>query len=199
MFAVGHLSLGYLVSKAVQKATKTDVNLPVVFFLSLIPDIDLLFRRLTPHRGPTHSLVVQTLVFVPVFLYYRRRSLPYFAALASHALIGDLLTADGAQILWPLTRSWYGFGIGILSVESISIELLVFVLAMAALVMTKDIRRLWSGQRSNLILTIPSGVILLSGLAGYGEAYSEAMFLPHMIFLAIFSISILRGLSTEKK
>ena len=81
MYAVGHLALGCLFAEAFQRHLKTKINLPLVFLLSLIPDIDLLISD-DVHRGITHSIIVSALVFIPFFVHYWKRSVPYFAALA---------------------------------------------------------------------------------------------------------------------
>jgi membrane-bound metal-dependent hydrolase YbcI (DUF457 family) len=106
MWFLGHFALGYFSALGVSKFTKEKINIPLVWFISILPDIDFFFEPLIIHRGPTHSIVIAALAFLPIFLIYRR-GLPYFAALLSHSLIGDFLVPP-VQLLWPIDMSWYG-------------------------------------------------------------------------------------------
>jgi hypothetical protein len=57
MYAVGHFALGYLTSKIASKSLNVNINLPLIFLASVLPDIDLLIPGLH-HRGPLHSIIV---------------------------------------------------------------------------------------------------------------------------------------------
>src|SRR3989337_3493155 len=103
LFAVGHMALAYLLGKASAKPLKININIPLIMVLSIIPDIDILAGVDEIHRGPTHSVIAALLVFVPFFVVYRRKAVPYFLALVSHGLIGDLLIRRDVQLLWPIT------------------------------------------------------------------------------------------------
>jgi membrane-bound metal-dependent hydrolase YbcI (DUF457 family) len=190
MFAVGHLAIGYLTAKVFQKVLKTEVNLPLVFLLSLIPDVDLLVRNHV-HRGPTHSLIVMSLVFIPIALYYRKRCVPYFAALVQHSLIGDFLTSEGARLFWPLDPAFYGVGISMHSLEGISLEWLSFLVAMVVLAKSGDLKLLLKPRKTNLLLTVPVGVIWLSAVMSFGQDVPLGLLIPHLVFLAVFALSIL--------
>ncbi len=198
MFAVGHLALGYLSAKAIQKPLKTRINLPLTFLLSIIPDIDLLIPGLK-HRSITHSIIILTLASAPFLIRYRKTALPYFAALIQHVVIGDLLTNGGAQILWPLTNHAYGLGIEQYGITSLTLEWLSFLLALTILAKTNDLKKLSQNNLSNLLLTIPTAVILLSILIGIGMQAPQALLIPHIIFLAIFALSILKLASRTQK
>lgn len=190
MFAVGHLAVGYMTSKAASRALKTKINLPLVFLLSLIPDVDLLWPAHV-HRGPTHSIVIATLIFLPAFVKYRKVSIPYFVALVQHSLIGDMLTGDGAKLLWPITNSWYGQGLSMTSPEVILLEWLCFGSALVILTLSHDIKVLLKPDKTNLLLTIPAGAIFLSAVLGIGYRTQMALLIPHLIFLTLFALSIL--------
>jgi len=192
MFAVGHLAIGYLSAKVFQKLLKTDINLPMIFFLSLIPDVDLLIPGLV-HRGITHSIILLTLMFIPIFLFYRKTSIPYFAAITQHPLVGDFFTGR-TQIFWPLTSIFYGGGIDVLSSANISIECISFLLAIIILTKTNDLRLLFKSQKSNLLLTVPSGAIFVSSIIGMSKAPPRELLIPHLIFLTVFTFSIMKFL-----
>jgi len=191
MFAVGHLALGYLFAKSFQKPLKTRINLPLIFLLSIISDIDLLFPEIK-HRSITHSILTLTLASIPFIIHYRKTSIPYFAALTQHALIGDLITNGGVELLWPLTNHTYGLGIEQYGVTSITLEWLTFLLALTLLAKTNDWKTLFQNNQSNLLLTIPSAVILTSMLISIGTKIPATLLIPHMIFLSIFALSILK-------
>ena len=200
MFAVGHLAIGYLSAKVFQKFIRTDINLPMIFFLSLIPDIDLLIPGLV-HRGATHSIIVLTLMFVPIFLFYRKNSIPYFIAITQHALVGDFFTG-GIQMFWPLTSNWYGERISVLSFTNISIEWASFLLAIIVLTKTNGLRLLFKSKKSNLLLTVPSGAIFVSSIIGaraigMSERAPTELLIPHLVFLTVFTFSIMKFLSKK--
>lgn len=195
MFAVGHLALGYLTGKLSSKLLKVNINISLVLLLSLLPDIDLIIPGLE-HRGPTHSIVIYTIIFLPAFMIYKKRAIPYFAALAQHSLIGDLLTGGGAQILWPLTSNWYGAGIMMTSLTNVYIEWTIFLISMTLMLKTKDIWKLFQHRPSNLLLTIPALTIILPTFLRFPLAVPIELIIPHLIYLAIFALSILTDLKS---
>ena len=189
-YAIGHLALGYLFAKGCERGLKLRMNLPAVFVLSLIPDADLLVPSLA-HRGATHSIIVAALVFLPLFFFLGWRSVPYFASLLQHDLVGDLLTARGDMLLWPVTSSSFGIGIPIQSATNVSIEIGSFILALSVLVVSGDLVRLIEPHKSNLLLLIPSGVILASFLFGVaGEIAPTSLLIPHISLLLLFVLSM---------
>jgi len=105
MYLLGHLGLGYLFGSTVEKIFKMKYNIPFVLFCSLLPDLDIFFKDFLIHRGPTHSIVVFLILFVPIYFVYPR-SLPYFASYASHLLVGDFFQYAPLQSLWPISEAW---------------------------------------------------------------------------------------------
>lgn len=195
MFAVGHLALGYLIAKASSKSLRVEVNLPLVLLLSVLPDIDLILPYFE-HRGITHSIIVVTIAFTPVFLYYTRKSLPPFLALAQHILIGDYIVGGhmGTQILWPLTTTYYGLDVVLASQANVTLEIISFSIAIVVLILTKDLRKLLKPQKSSLLLTIPEAAIFGSAVIAGHNPISVELLLPHLIFFAIFGFAILISL-----
>jgi len=189
MYAVGHLAIGYLSGKATSKLAQVDVNVPLLFALSIIPDIDLLIPGLT-HRGPTHSIILLSLLFLPVFLLYKKKATPYFAALILHPLIGDSLTG-GTQLLWPLTTNYYGIGIGITSLTNILTEWILFLASLTILFKAKDMQTLFQPHPSNLLLSIPTFTVLLPTILSFPLHVHPTLIIPHLIYLTIFTLSIL--------
>lgn len=191
MYAVGHLALGYITGKATGKLLNVKVNLPLLFLASIIPDIDLLIPGLQ-HRGPTHSLIISILIFIPLAAYYGKKATPYFIALTQHSLIGDYLTSEGIQLLWPInSTNYYGLPIEITSLTNILLEWILFLTAFTILLKTRDAQTLLQPHPSNLLLSIPTFTVLLPTLLSFPEYVPPALIIPHLTYITIFTISIL--------
>jgi len=188
MYAVGHLATGYLSGKAVSKLAQVDVNIPLLFALSIIQDIDLLIPGLK-HRGPTHSIIILCLLFLPAFVFYRKKAAPYFAALIAHPLVGDGITG-GAQLLWPLTTSDYGMRTVITSSANILTEWVFFLISFAILFKTRDMQTLLQPHSSNLSLLIPIFTVLTPTFFMFPLYVPLELIIPHLIYLTIFALSI---------
>jgi LexA-binding, inner membrane-associated putative hydrolase len=188
-FAVGHFSVGYILAKGSSKATKTRINLPTVFMLSVIPDIDLLLPFLQ-HRGPLHSIILLTAIFVPFFAKYKSAAVPYYLSLLQHPLIGDFFTGGNVQLFWPITRNPYGFGVSITSPLNIGVELLSFLLALLILIRTRDVQKLIRSGVSSLILTIPFSTVLFPSLLGFPLEVPLALLVPHITYALLFLAAI---------
>ena len=198
MFAVGHLALGYLTGKATAKSLNVDLNVSLAFFASVLPDVDLLIPGLT-HRGPMHSFVVYVLIFLPFFILYGRRSLVYFVCVSQHIVLGDFLTAGNIgyiQLLWPLTSDWYGTGFIVTGLDNIALEWLLFSASFYLILKTKDVKLLLQRHLSNWMLTVPIVTIVLPVFFNIPLHAPLALFIPHMIFLALFSLSIIVDLKS---
>ena len=105
MLVFGHIALGLLAGKGISRMTSHQPNVALLMILSLLPDVDLAFPWVQ-HRGPTHSVVVAAALYLSFFLLSHRKTLPYFASLASHSLVGDFFTDRGTQLFWPLSNDW---------------------------------------------------------------------------------------------
>jgi len=190
-FAVGHMALAYIIAKPAARSLKTNLNIPLVMVLSVLPDIDLVVPAF--HRGPSHSVVTALIVFLPVFVLYAEKGLPYFLALVSHSLIGDFLIGGRVQLLWPLSQYSYGNNllyIRITDPANIALELILFAVATAIMFRTKDLFCFFQAKQSNLILTIPILTVLLPTFVAYPLQVPVLLVAPHLFYLAIFSIAV---------
>ena len=194
------MALAYLLGKASAKLLKVNLNIPLILVISVIPDIDILFNFLLKsdiHRGPTHSIITAILVFIPFFVLYRQKAIPYFAALASHSLIGDFLIGGQLQLLWPLSTNEYGpcaFGfpyINIYNPINIALEFTLFAIALIVMLKTRDLFRFFRNKKLTLILTLPIFTVLLPTFVGYPLTVPILLVLPHLFYLVLFSISVL--------
>jgi len=188
-FAVGHMALGYLTSKASSKALGVRINIPLIFLGSMLPDVDLLLGL--QHRGPTHSLIVYAAIFVPVFFLLGKRVVPFFVSLAQHSLLGDLLTGGGVQLLWPVTSRQYGMPVQITSGLSITLEWVVFLASLALLWKTRDVSSLFQHHSYNLLLTVPLVALILPAFMSFPLTVPAVLIVPHLVFLAILAFSVI--------
>jgi hypothetical protein len=189
------MAIAYLLSKASAKLLNVKINVPLILVLSVLPDIDLLFNfifNISIHRGPTHSVITAILVFIPFFVLYRQKAVPYFAALVSHSLIADFLIGGQMQLLWPLSTSEFGFtGISIYSPVNIALEFTLFAIAAVVMFKTRDFLQFFRKSNLNLILAVPIFTVLLPTFSGYPLSVPILLILPHLFYLVLFSISVL--------
>jgi len=194
------MALAYMLGKASVKLLKVNFNIPLILVLSIIPDVDIILEfllRSPLHRGPTHSIIIAILVFIPFFVLYRKKAVPYFAALASHSLIGDFFIGGQLQLLWPLSTSEFGLYelgfpyINIYNPIDIALEFALFVIALIVMLKTRDLFHFFRNSKLNLVLAIPIFTVLLPTFASYPLHVPLLLVLPHLFYLVLFSISIL--------
>jgi membrane-bound metal-dependent hydrolase YbcI (DUF457 family) len=200
------MGLAYLIAKASGKLLKVNFNIPLVLVLSILPDIDIIFQfflKSDIHRGPTHSIVVATLFLIPVFVLLRQKATPYFAALASHSLIGDFLIGGQIQLFWPLSTQEFGLhelGLPLITIDSsinIALELTIFAVATVIMFKTRDIRVFLRKSKLNLVLVIPIFTVLLPTFAAYPLYVPIPLVLPHLFYLVLFAIAVLIALENR--
>ena len=213
LFAVGHMSIAYLLGKGSSKALHTKLNIPILLVLSILPDIDIIYDYLIGteiHRGPTHSLLFAVVIFIPFFIYYRKKAIPYFLALISHSLIGDFFIGGQLRLLWPLSSAQFGLHeagflfIDIFDSINTIIELSLFVIATVVLYKSKDWKVFFTARKSNLVLIIPITTVLLPSTIGYPFNTSLLLTSPilafaHLFYLGLFSIAVLMTLFHQYK
>ncbi len=188
------MALGYLTGKTTATPFRHKPNVPLLMVLSILPDIDILAGIEGFHRGPTHSLITATLVFIPFFIAYRQKALPYFIALISHDF-ADLVIGGNLQLFWPLsTRSFYMPApfplIKINSTLNVAIETTLFAAAIIMLALTRDYRVFFKRKLSNLTLIIPIFTVLLPTFIAYPLEVPMLLVPPHLFFLILFAIAI---------
>lgn len=197
MFSVGHLALGYLSGRASSKFLKVNLNIPLLFLVSVLPDLDLLIPGIE-HRGPTHSIIFLCILSLPALMIYKKRVVPYFTALAQHSLIGDYLTGDGVKMLWPAASNWYGAGIKMTSLTNISLEWIFFLICLTIMFKTRDAWTLTQHHPSNLLLSVPFLTILLPFFK-FPMPIPLELIIPHIAYLTLFTVSLLIDLKFSLK
>jgi membrane-bound metal-dependent hydrolase YbcI (DUF457 family) len=150
---VGHISLAFLIAYVIStkfQGIRRTASISLVMFLSILPDIDIVFRFAGTdlgHRTFTHSVIIWFVVGGILILFftikYRRGSVAavYVIAYLSHLVIGDVLIPP-INILYPLGNFIIDSPIKNVSSQHILLETVLFAL-MAAVV----IRRYYSFKR----------------------------------------------------
>jgi hypothetical protein len=190
------MSLAYLLGKGSSKTLKVNLNIPLILVLSIIPDMDIVFMR-ELHRGPTHSIIVAIIIFIPFFIIYRKKAVPYFLALASHSMIGDFFIGGGIQLLWPLSSQEFGLHeiggpyISIWNPINILLEWTLFAIAAVIMFKSKDLSLFFQNKKSNLLLAIPLLTVLLPTFLSYPILVPYLLVPPHLFYLLLFSASVL--------
>ena len=138
--------------------------LPLIMILGILPDIDILFESFgVLHRTVTHSLLTYSVLFIPFFVAYNWRAIPYFVAVISHFIFGDLLIGQVA-LFWPLHQSFIGFNFTMSSLTDIAIESVGLLLAAGIIIYNGDLKRTLSVDKHNLLMALPLLAIIVSGL-----------------------------------
>ncbi|MCX8153153.1 MAG: metal-dependent hydrolase [Candidatus Bathyarchaeota archaeon] len=193
MFAVGHFALAYLLGKASGKILKVQPIIPLMLVLSIIPDIDILSEPFIAevHRGPTHSLIMTIIAFLPLFMLCKQKAAPYFTAFVSHALLGDFLIGGQIQIFWPLSTRKFGLTyIDINSPINIASEFILFIITLTVLIKTRDLAQFLQNSKLNLVLAIPLFTVLLPTFTSYPLSVPALLIPPHLFYLLLFSVSV---------
>lgn len=203
------MAIAYLLGKGSSKALHTKINIPLLLVLSILPDIDIIYDYLTGaaiHRGPTHSIIVAALIFIPIFIHYRKQAVPYFLALISHSVIADFLIGGHLQLFWPLTNQEFGLHelggvyIDIFNPINMALEMVLFVIAILLLYKSGDWKVFFKPNKLNLVLFIPIVCVLLPSTIGYPFSDSLLVISPtlaiaHLVFLGLFAIAVYKTLA----
>jgi membrane-bound metal-dependent hydrolase YbcI (DUF457 family) len=204
------MAIAYLLGRGSSRALRVKLNIPLLLVLSILPDIDIVYDFLTGaeiHRGPTHSIIVAMVVFIPIFIIYCRKAIPYFLALISHVLIADFLIGGQLQLFWPFSTNQFGlhelglYYINIFSPVNIVLESILFIIATFVLYKSGDWKVFFGSNKTNLLLIIPITTVLLPSTIGYPFNNSlilsePALALTHLFYLLLFGIAVLKTLSS---
>jgi membrane-bound metal-dependent hydrolase YbcI (DUF457 family) len=112
---VGHISLAFLIVYFLStrfQNLKRSISVTLVMFLSILPDIDIIFRLAgldLGHRTITHSAIIWLAlgvgVIIILFLTSRTRkgrmAAVYLLAFLSHIVIGDIIVGP-INVLYPI-------------------------------------------------------------------------------------------------
>lgn len=185
---------------------------PLILLLGVLPDADLFFGRFgIVHHTVTHSFVFWIILFVPFFIVFRLKSIPYFVAVVQHFAFGDILV-DKVMLFWPFKSSLIGLNWGMGSILDVVFESAGLVLMLGIMIYIGDLKRLFSVDRKNRWMVFPFLALLLS-LMLLGASWSVdrsisyalsrnmviILALEHVILLTIIGISAIQGLRAKNK
>ena len=139
MYSLGHFAVGYFVFTLFRRVNNKR-QLLFIWVLSMLPDLDAFFGSLIIHRGPSHSVIIIILFFIPFYLYFKV-GIEYLAVCLSHSIIGDYFTGP-VKLLWPLSNDWYSAPNSLLIPYShlFIVELGLFLLMCMHLIYVKTIK-----------------------------------------------------------
>lgn len=147
MLFVGHISLAFLIVYFISskfQGIRKAVSIALVMLLSILPDIDMVFRFAgidLGHRTFIHSAIIWLLVGGITISFFTIKYLKgsvaavYLIAYLSHLLIGDVIVAP-INLLYPLGDFIVNSPIKGGSLQHILLETVLFAL-MAAVVITR--------------------------------------------------------------
>jgi len=181
-----------LIGKLLSHTLKTDLDLPLIFTLSIISDVDLLIPFIE-HRGPTHSVLAITLIFLPLLTLYGKKAIPYLLAIIQHPILGDFFSGGKIQLFWPLTTDYYGIKVGIKNPINIVVELVSFTIAILVMFGSKDYTKLLS-SRNSLILMIPLFTLILPTFLKFPIEVPILLIPPHLALIILLAASVITGL-----
>jgi hypothetical protein len=182
--------------------------LPLIMILGILPDIDILFESFgLLHRTVTHSLLLYLVLFIPFFVAYNWKAIPYLVAVISHFIFGDLLIGQVA-LFWPLNQSFIGFNFTMSSLTDIALESAGLLLALGIIIYNRDLRRILSVDKRNLLMALPLLAIVVSGLffatrwpslnSFVADVLSSKLLivlaLGHLVLIGFLAVSTFQGL-----
>jgi hypothetical protein len=128
MLFVGHIATAFLICYGLSKILSIKrISFSLVMLLSVLPDIDLVFRLSGSdlgHKTFTHSAILALIVSIAAAIIAKHRIsmiLVYSIAFFTHILIGDILI-NSINILYPFGVFQIGFNIEFNSLTHMIIE-----------------------------------------------------------------------------
>ncbi|MGO8805546.1 MAG: metal-dependent hydrolase [Candidatus Bathyarchaeia archaeon] len=185
---------------------------PLILLLGILPDSDILLGGIgVMHRTFTHSFLFWIIIFVPLFIVFRLKSLPYFVAVVSHFAFGDLIIGKG-MVFWPLSSKLVGLGFNMGSIVDVTLEIAGLAIAAGIIMYSGDLRRLLSVDKRNILMLLPLLALIVSalyfdfhlgGVTSLFDYVSSSNLLiilaiGHLILVAFLVASTFQGLRAPK-
>ena len=197
MFFLGHISIAFVITYfIVERFQLKGISLSLIMFLSILPDIDIVFRLIgidLGHRSITHSLLVSMIVWGILLMKYRKPSVVlYFFAYLSHILVGDLIVGP-LNLLYPFGQFYVNGGADFKAPEHLVIEgVLLLIMAMIVFVRYLRNRKLHTfpfefTRLDTFFYPILISAIIVSLFFLLDESQKELTEFPNSIFLLIQS------------
>jgi len=177
------------------------LNLALLFTVSVLPDFDLVLFRFIKHRGPLHSLLFSLVICLPFIVRYKKKAIPYFVALLSHSLVGDIFTG-GAELFWPFSTDLiYISNLSVTGIVSVGMEIAIFVASTLALIINKDFQRLLITKTSWVYWMLPIGAVMGPIFLTFDQFYHLPLLLvaPGLFYIVLFFYSIICSINKNDK
>lgn len=89
------MALAYLINRTARVSSRYQsksgqISIILLFIAAIIPDADFIFFEFIGHHTVTHSIIFWSIAYLPLFLRWRMKVLPYYLATLSH-ILGDLM------------------------------------------------------------------------------------------------------------
>lgn len=89
------MALAYLINRTARVSSRYQsksgqISIVLLFIAAIIPDADFIFHHFIGHHTVTHSIIFWSVAYLPLFLRWRMKILPYYLATLSH-IPGDFL------------------------------------------------------------------------------------------------------------
>lgn len=213
LYILGHMVYGYILSTAASKALRVKTSFYVLFLAPAIPDFDLYFMNLgLAHHTYSHSIIIWAPIFVVLFAFSGRTSIPYTIGIAQHFLLDDFLVGR-VPLFLPLSGVQFGLSLGSIGRNEMALEVGAFIVAAIVAYRMNDIREALTINRKNITMVIPlfalvSLTLLFANeihvnLLDYGFASGSVSLISisHVVLALFLAMSFgqgVRGLSQKK-
>ncbi len=89
------MALAYLINRTARVSSRYQsksgqISIILMFIAAIVPDADFIFHDFIGHHTVTHSIIFWSVAYLPLFLRWRTKILPYYLATLSH-ILGDIL------------------------------------------------------------------------------------------------------------
>lgn len=192
MYFAGHMATAFLLCRPLVKAS---FSLPLLFAAAIMPDLDFVFSPLFAHHTITHSVTFWLAAYVPVFVIFRRRAIPYAVATFSHFMVGDVLTGN-PPLLFGISDTRFGLvapWVGQQGAPQLALYQSIVDLAMSAVfavvaIRAGSVRPIWTGCYDPRHVLFLLGVVALIFFGASRIEVVAALSQPHEAFYLPYSI-----------
>ena len=203
MYALGHMVIGYLTVRAVDRVCKTKTKTWIALTVGMIPDVDLL---LVPFGMVHHTYTHSILLWLPlaVLMLFSTPFVPVYFGIVQH-MFDDALVGT-VPIFLPLSTVQVGINLGIPSVADTLFEGGAFIIAAMLAYRNGDIAKLLSVQPESFLSIVPlaatSSMTLIASrefkvrLVNYAFSSKNLalMSLAHIVIAAFLLVSCIQGI-----
>ena len=214
------MALAFLINRTVRVSSRYrsksgQISIILLFIAAILPDADFVFYDFIGHHTVAHSIIFWSVAYLPLFLRWRTKILPYYLATLSH-ILGDLFLGKPPVFygLWdqPIGPG-YDYAIANLSQAQFMLarSLLDFSTVVLFLVVRKldpDRRRMIGSDRDAFVALPVLGFLIISitvashmhdGMFWLGDPHEWPTFAAAYSLLAITHVLIFLTMLKEAR